>query len=192
MSITTIELTGTIPRDLVVNNGDRFLFISNDQCVLTHGIHKYPVKSFPELPRWIIERYSSYGDTVLDPFMDSRVINVEASILDRDSIGIDVDPFSKMIARVKAMPFPDREIKTAWGKLHVHVLNDEEPSHLEDVPDFPYRDNRFQQFMLKELAHIKTGIELLSCRQEVKSNKINGNDKVDFYSVPTLSIELIK
>jgi len=168
MNTATVELVGTIPHDLVVNNGDRFLFISKDQRAFTHGIHKYPAKFFPELPRWIIERYSSHGDTILDPFMGSGTTNVESAILGRDSIGIDVDPFSKMLARVKTTPLPNDEIQGAWENLHPHLLRYQEPSNLNRVPDFPYRDNWFQKFMLKELAHIKTGIELLTCRKEVK------------------------
>ena len=100
----TLELTGEIPTDLRVQNGDRFLFISSDQRAFTHGIHKYPAKFFPELPRWLIERYSSSGDTILDPFMGSGTTNVETALLGRESIGIDVDPFSRMLARVKTTP----------------------------------------------------------------------------------------
>jgi len=39
-----IRVEGDIPVDLTVNNGDRFLFISYDQSLLTHGLHKYPAK----------------------------------------------------------------------------------------------------------------------------------------------------
>ncbi|MCY4171157.1 MAG: DNA methyltransferase [Bacteroidetes bacterium] len=168
MSTETIELVGNIPQDLSVNNGDRFLFISRDQRAYTHGIHKYPAKFFPELPRWIIERYSSYGDTILDPFMGSGTSNVEAAILGRNSIGIDVDPFSRMLARVKTTPLPNDEMESGWEKIHSHVLNYIEPAHLEGVPEFPYRNNWFQHFILKELAHIRTGINELVCREEIK------------------------
>ena len=68
---------------------------------LTHGIHKYPAKFFPELPRWIIKRYSEKWDMILDPFMGSGTTNLEASLLGRHSIGVDVDPFSRFIASVK-------------------------------------------------------------------------------------------
>lgn len=90
---TAIRIEGTIPRDLSVQNDDRFIFISRDQRALTHGLHKYPAKFFPELPRWLIERYSSKGDWVLDPFMGSGTTNLEASMLGRRSVG--VDPFSR-------------------------------------------------------------------------------------------------
>ena len=53
-----VQVDGDIPVDLPTKNGDRFLFISYDQSFLTHGLHKYPAKFFPELPRWLIKRYS--------------------------------------------------------------------------------------------------------------------------------------
>jgi len=65
------RVDGEIPINIPVKNEDRFLFISYDQSVLTHGLHKYPAKFFPELPRWLIKRYSNEYDTVLDPFCGS-------------------------------------------------------------------------------------------------------------------------
>ena len=70
------RVEGDIPINLPIDDGARFLFISKDQRVLTHGIHKYPAKFFPELPRWIIRRFSDRGNTVLDPFMGSGTTNL--------------------------------------------------------------------------------------------------------------------
>ncbi|MCY4298143.1 MAG: DNA methyltransferase [Flavobacteriaceae bacterium] len=69
------------------------------------------------MPRWMIKRYSSLGDTILDPFMGNGKTNLETSILGRNSIGIDIDPFSKMLARVKTTPLSNNEIQCAWEKL---------------------------------------------------------------------------
>jgi len=62
----------------------------------------------------MIERYSAYGDTVLDPFMGSGTANVEVLILGKNSVGIDVDPFSKMLSRVKTTILPSREVASVW------------------------------------------------------------------------------
>ena len=164
----THELVGNISRDLTVKNGDRFLFISKDHRAYTHGIHKYPAKFFPELPRWLIERYSDYGDLILDPFMGSGTTNLESAILGRNSVGVDVDPFSRMLSRVKTTPLANNEVSKAWNKLHHHISSYVEPDHLDGVPEFPYRDNWFQRFMLKEMAHIKTGVEELNSSEKVK------------------------
>ena len=65
------RVDGEIPVNLPIKNEDRILFISYDQSILTHGLHKYPAKFFPELPRWLIKRYSNEYDTILDPFCGS-------------------------------------------------------------------------------------------------------------------------
>ena len=65
---TLILVDGEIPVDLPVKDGQRFLFISYDQSKYSHGIHKYPAKFFPELPRWLIKKYSNSNDLILDPF----------------------------------------------------------------------------------------------------------------------------
>ncbi len=93
-----IRVDGDIPVDLTIENGDRFLFISHDQTTLTHGLHKYPAKFFPELPRWLIKRYSNVNEIVLDPFSGSGTTNVEAMLLRRKYVGIDVDPISRFLS----------------------------------------------------------------------------------------------
>lgn len=163
-----IRIEGNIPVELSVDNSKKFLFISKDQRAYTHGIHKYPAKFFPELPRWIIRRFSRQGDLVLDPFTGSGTTNLEASLLGRRSIGVDIDPFSRFIAKVKTTPLPPRELIATYNTIRNKVEQYREPTALKDVPEFPYRDNWFKPFMLKELAFLKSTIKGLNASGEVK------------------------
>ncbi len=164
-----MRIEGEIPVSLPIENGSSYLFISHDQRALTHGIHKFPAKFFPELPRWIIKRYSREGDLVLDPFMGSGTTNLEASILGRHSIGVDVDPLARTLASVKTTVLNEDLLVNTWQKLRQCVEAYVEPSHVDGVPEFPYRDNWFQLFILKELAHIKIEIEN-TCTDEHTKN----------------------
>lgn len=164
-----IKIKGEIPVSLSIENGDRFLFISYDQRLLTHGIHKYPAKFFPELPRWIIKRYSQKGNMLLDPFMGSGTTNLEASILGRHSIGVDVDPFSRFLSSAKTTVLPGKALASAWQSLRKRVTSYSEPPHFNGVPEFPYRDNWFKPYILKELAHIKLEIKKLDSSPDIKN-----------------------
>ena len=174
-----IRVDGDIPVNLPTKDGDRFLFISHDQSFLTHGLHKYPAKFFPELPRWLIKRYSQEDDWILDPFAGSGTTNVEALLSRRNSVGIDVDPFSRFISRVKVTPLAEKELKLAQKVLLESIL-DYRPSLVteSDFPDFPYRDNWFNKEILLELTYLKKQIQSLSTTDSVK----------DFFSVCLSSI----
>ena len=163
------RVEGNIPRNLPIVDGARFLFISKDQRALTHGIHKYPAKFFPELPRWLVERYSKEGDTILDPFMGSGTTNLEAMLLGRHSVGVDVDPFSRMLAKVKTTPLPRKKLLDTWATLKFRIEQEEKPIHPCDAPDFPYKENWFKPFMLKELAYIKSHILSLDTTADIKN-----------------------
>ena len=164
-----VKVDGDIPIDLPAKNGDRFLFISHDQSFLTHGLHKYPAKFFPELPRWLIKRYSQENDWVLDPFAGSGTTNVEALLLRRNSVGIDVDPFSRFISKVKVTPLVEKELKSAQ-KVLLEAILDYRPSLIckSDLPDFPYRDNWFNKEILLELTYLKKQIAALDTNDGVK------------------------
>jgi DNA modification methylase len=153
---TLTRVDGNIPVSLPINRGQRFLFISYDQTRGSHGLHKYPAKFFPELPRWLIQKYSKPGDVVLDPFMGSGTSNVEAQLLSRHSVGIDIDPFAKFLTKVKTTKLDVDELKESTDYLLNHLIK-YDPSKINesDLPTFPYRDNWFKQEILFELAYIK-------------------------------------
>jgi len=164
-----IKVDGDIPVKLPVNDRDRFLFISYDQSALTHGLHKYPAKFFPELPRWLIRRYSKEGDLILDPFLGSGTTNVEALLLRRDSVGIDVDPFSRMLAKVKVTPLKEGELKESQRRLlRAVTIFDPAKVFLRDIPYFPYRDNWFNREIILELSYIRKMIAKLDCSEDTR------------------------
>lgn len=164
-----ICIDGNIPVDLAINDGDRYLFISHDQTTLTHGLHKYPAKFFPELPRWLIQRYSKENQTVLDPFSGSGTTNVEAMLLRRNSVGIDVDPFSRFLAKVKVTPLEKSELIYFQKYLLQQVVNYHYSKVSEqDIPVFPYRDNWFNKDTILELAFLKKIITSLDANEATK------------------------
>ena len=164
-----IRVDGDIPVGLPTKDGDRFLFISYDQSLLTHGLHKFPAKFFPELPRWLIKRYSQENDRILDPFAGSGTTNVEALLSKRHSVGIDVDPFSRFISKVKVTPLVEKEIKLAQKNLMETILH-YRPSLVaeSDLPNFPYRDNWFNKEILFEITYLRKQIHNLDTSDEVK------------------------
>lgn len=157
-----IRIEGNIPVGLKIKKGARYLFISNDQTALTHGLHKYPAKFFPELPRWIILKYSDTGDWVLDPFTGSGTVNLECLILKRNSVGIDIDPFARFLTKVKLTPLDQYQLKKAyiWIKNEIKKFDKEKPQ-LKEFPEFPYRDNWFKPYILEELTYIRKKIYAL-------------------------------
>lgn len=164
-----VQVDGEIPVDLTINDGDRFLFISYDQSHLTHGLHKYPAKFFPELPRWLIRRYSQESDMILDPFSGSGTTSIEALLLKRNAVGIDVDPFSRFISRVKITPLDEKDLIASQKSLLSALLN-YQPNRVSesDVPSFPYRDNWFNREIILELAFLKKTIESLDTDERVR------------------------
>lgn len=164
-----VRVDGEIPVDLPVNDGDRFLFISYSQSIYSHGLHKYPAKFFPELPRWLIKRYSQPSDLILDPFAGSATTNIESMLCGRHSVGVDVDPFSRFLAKVKTTSLDEAELRRTQKSILRSVVNYQSHKVKEsDIPKFPYRDNWFKREILLELAYLKKSIEALETEEDIK------------------------
>jgi len=176
---TLTRVDGEIPIDLEISNGQRFLFISYDQSRYTHGLHKYPAKFFPELPRWLIKRYSQAGDIILDPFTGSATSNIEALLNNRHSVGIDVDPFSRFLAKVKTTKLDISILQSNVDNVLNEIIKYKpEFVNKKDIPIFPYRENWFTSEILSELAFIK----------KIISNQGVDDDILDFYRICFSSI----
>lgn len=165
---TLVRVDGEIPVDLPIKNGQRFLFISYDQSIYSHGIHKYPAKFFPELPRWLIKRYSKPDALILDPFAGSATTNIEALLSKRHSVGIDVDIFARLLAKVKTTPLDEYELnKVTETLLRKLVSYESKLVEKKDIPDFHYRDSWFNREILLELSYIKKTISELETSKNI-------------------------
>ncbi|NTW88603.1 MAG: site-specific DNA-methyltransferase, partial [Desulfobulbaceae bacterium] len=88
-----------------------------------HSLHKYKAKFFPRLIRSFLVKYlhelplNSEGKvTLLDPFVGSGTALVEASLLEIDSVGVDIDKLSCAITQAKIGALkvsPEKVEKTA-------------------------------------------------------------------------------
>lgn len=71
----------------------------------THGIHPYPAKFIPQIPRTLIAAlHPRDGSAVLDPFCGSGTTLVEAISAGHPAIGVDLHPLACLISKVKVTP----------------------------------------------------------------------------------------
>lgn len=181
-----IEVEGEIDPSFDVPNQGRILVISNDQSYLTHGIHKFPAKFFPELPRYLIQKYSSKSEIVLDPMCGSGTSILEAILNNRVAIGIDIDPIARLITKVKTTPIDPNLLSAATRMLSKKIQELEvKPDFQPTILEFHYRDNWFRPFVLQELAIIHKSIEsILSTNMDQDERQNIG----DFFRVILSSI----
>ncbi|NHJ13601.1 MAG: hypothetical protein EAX95_07980 [Candidatus Thorarchaeota archaeon] len=154
-----LEFSGSIDPAVEIPNESEILIYSKDQSYLTHGIHKFPAKFFPELPRYLIEKYSNSKQVVLDPMCGSGTVILEAMLMERLAIGIDIDPMAQLITRAKTTPIDAEILRPAATWLietiqKRHLGKDFKPN----IPSFSYRNNWFRSFVLRELAIIRSAI----------------------------------
>lgn len=151
-------INGDLHPQLDISRGDRILIISEDQSFLTHGFHKYPAKFFPELPRWLIRKYTEKGP-VLDPMAGSGTVNVECLLHSIPSVAIDIDPFARLLTRVKTTPLDEGILLRTGQWMKAELRHYHQQSDLI-IPDFPGRDDIwFKKEITRELGTIKGAIE---------------------------------
>ncbi len=129
-------------------------YIGRQVSYATHGIHKYPAKFIPQIPRFCIESYSRVGDVVLDPFMGSGTTLLEAYISGRPSYGIDIHPLARLIAKVKTTPI-DPEALTAMSEHLLARIDRDRGDNSSWIPRIPNCEHWFREGVLSDLATIK-------------------------------------
>ncbi|UCE81424.1 MAG: hypothetical protein JSV94_03130 [Methanobacteriota archaeon] len=129
-------------------------YIGKQVSYATHGIHRYPAKFIPQIPRFCLESFSKTGDEVIDPFMGSGTTLLESYILGRDSYGIDIHPLAQLIAKVKTTPIDSAHLGMLSRQLFSRIRSDEDDNS-EWIPEIPNRAHWFRDDVLRDLATIK-------------------------------------
>lgn len=150
---------------------------------LTHQLFRYPAKFHPPVVQALLERYTTPGEVVYDPFAGSGTLLVEGALRGCPAIGVDIDPVAVLVARAKTRAYvPDRveaAIERLLAALAPHDrgadvyegLKHQDISQVElerlvaaeelFVPAIPRRDHWFRRYVVVDLARIHREIRML-------------------------------
>ncbi len=120
----------------------------------THGIHRFPGKFIPNLPRYFLREILDPRERrrVCDPFCGSGTTLVEAALERREYLGFDVDRLSVLISSAKVNALSDDELvalEDHWRKC------DYEARDPTAVPDIPNLKHWFSETCIRQLSGIK-------------------------------------
>lgn len=156
---------------------------------LSHYLFRFPAKFHPPTVRCLLDRFTEEGHTVLDPFCGSGTLLVEARVLGRPSIGLDVDPLSVFVARVKARPLCARRLERDLAHLQKglskvrrssatydrFIHGDVDPRSIPQlrralsIPNIPNISHWFRSYVAIDLAQIRRTILTSDLAPEVRA-----------------------
>lgn len=117
-----------IDRELIEKIADTdWEFSDADTQYLTHNIHRYSGKFIPQIAKKAILLTTSENDTILDSYMGSGTTLLEAQLIGRNAIGVDINPLATLISRVKNMRVKEtdlEEINTLLIPFVLELTND--------------------------------------------------------------------
>jgi DNA modification methylase len=96
-----------IPREPSFDGLYVFDGLGRSVVAASHGLHKYPAKFVPQIPRWALtHRALAPESVVLDPFAGSGTTVLEAALHGHLGIGVDINPLAEYITRAKTTLIP--------------------------------------------------------------------------------------
>jgi DNA modification methylase len=131
-------------------------FSSAGHIYATHGLHAFAARCPPPLVDWAITRYTSPGDLVLDPMTGSGTTLVEACLLGRATMGAEIDPLARLLAKAKATPVDPEALDTAGANI-ARLLGQ---GALDDSwrPDLLGWDRWFRLDVAQDLSRLRDAI----------------------------------
>ena len=89
------------------NNSENKSLLDNEKKeprLAIHSFHRYYGKLIPAIPSAFIKKYTNEGDLIFDPFSGSGTTAVESLKLNRNFLGVEINPIAQKIATVKTSP----------------------------------------------------------------------------------------
>jgi len=132
---------------------------------LTHNFHTYPAKFIPQIPKSTIKALTKEGDIILDPFCGCGTTLVEAKLLNRNAIGVDLNPIATLVSKAKTYKIKEEQINftqnllTEIKKDISKFYNKNKVCIIYEIPSFNNINHWFQSNVLNELGIIKAHID---------------------------------
>lgn len=132
----------------------------------THGIHPYPAKFIPQIPRALVNAlHSKDNSAVLDPFCGSGTTLLEATLQGIPAIGVDVNPLAVLLSRVKTTPI-NYSLKDVIAEIVASARARLHNEERVDIPDIPRLDHWFKHEITRAVAILKEEIQNTRVGQE--------------------------
>lgn len=144
---------------------------------VTHHLFRFPAKFHPPVVAELLSRYTQSGDIVLDPFVGSGTLLVEAALQGRQGYGVDVDPLAIFVAQAKSRLYDVESARAAISTLLREALtfdrgaeayqelmrSDISDAELEEtidveqlkIPSIPNLRHWFRSYVIVDLARIR-------------------------------------
>jgi len=134
---------------------------------LTHRFHSYPARFIPQIPRTFIKLFTKKGDVVLDPFVGCGTTLVESQLLNRHSVGNDLNPLATLISKVKTTPISTKKLEIIAKLLNKIEREIKSNNRKLKFPKLPNRNisNLFNDKMIEEIQIIKENIDELNDKE---------------------------
>ena len=123
-----------------------------------HSFHRYYGKLIPAIPGYFIKEFTKEGDLVFDPFSGSGTVAVEAKRLGRNFLGVEINPISAEIARVKTYSLSPKKLEKINSELLEIIDGDLSGVSEDEKPYIMNRDHWFKEFVQTDLIRIKRDI----------------------------------
>ena len=107
-----------------------------------HSLHEISYRACfkPQLPRFFITRLTEPGDLVFDPFMGRGTTLLEAALHDRQTLGNDVNPLSRLLLEPRLDPPSVEAVANRLGALTL-----DEPATLPEGFDVFFHERTLNQ-----------------------------------------------
>lgn len=139
----------------------------------------------PQLPRFFVERLTTAGEIVYDPFMGRGTTLVESALLGRVPYGCDINPLSVFLTLPRLRPPTQREVTERLGRIPLnHCSNLREDLlvfyHSETLREIcALREYLLERQSAAELDHVDRWIWMVAL------NRLTGHSP-GFFSVYTM------
>ena len=145
-----------------INTDSKYSHILNNEKekerAKMHSFHRYYGKLIPAIPSAFIQEFTKEGDWVFDPFTGSGTTAVESKRLKRNFVGVEVNPLSVEIARVKTAELDIKLLETMNDEIIYKIEEDKRDYSNHEKPYIMNRDHWFKEFVQEDLLKIQRNI----------------------------------